>query len=64
MERAGQNGNKKIQTKGRNWKEMNDTDEHKNQKYKEAEKRRKNKNTHGTPIEPFPTQSTHNHKKG
>ena len=21
-------------------------------------------NTHGTPIEPFPTRSTHNHKKG
>ena len=41
MEQAGQNGNKKIQTKSPNWKEMNDTDEHKNQKYKEAEKRRK-----------------------
>ena len=43
MERAGQNGNKKFQTKRYNWKETNDTDEHKNQIYKEAEKRRKNR---------------------
>ena len=41
MEDAGQNRYKKIQIKRSNWKEMKDTDEHKNQFYKEAEKRRK-----------------------